>query len=579
MTQGGQNVRATRFATALKLGATLLASATWGAAHAQTAPNQTPPGATAEEPSPPSRFSFPPAQGLSAPAGAEAARFTLTDIVVDGEFAELEAQSDALEGQLRGREISVSDVYGFAASLQQAYFDAGFPLSRVVVPPQELGADGRVRVVVVDGFVSAIDTTQLHPNVRARVARVLSSLVGVRKPTSAAIERRLLLAGDTAGLSLTSTLAPGSDVGATVLVLSGAYDGANGVVAFDNRVSDQLGDYQGTVSASLNSPFGWGERFVATLAGLPESDVFSEDAVRRYVAFGFDLPLGDNGLSLNIDADYSSTRPEGSVAAQKLHSEYARVGAGLSYPFIRTRSGNLSGALQFDAISDIQRTEIGGPSITLAADRLRVLRLTLNGDVALPDRARLALNAGVSHGIDGLGARARSDASVVKPLTRGGADAEFTAFDAGVRFAASAPLGALFSLSARGRHSFGDPLLRAEQFSPSGWDALSGPPSGQMIGDSGFVARAELARPFGEANAQFSPYVFATAAQAHLEQPSALERSNTEADSFGAGIRIGLGERPLGGNAVSFVLEWSRTSSDDRDLDDDWTSAAVAFRF
>ena len=566
---------------AFKFGAALLAGAgVWSEAAAQTSPSQTPPGATAVEASPDSRFSFPPAQGLVAPVGAEEIGFALTDIVVEGEYPALESASAALEARRAGREVSVAEIYAFAAELQQAYFAAGYPLARIVVPPQELGGDGRVRVSVIDGFVEAIDTSQVPAAARARVERVLAPLVGAERPTRELIERRVLLAGDTAGLALSSTLTPGGRTGATVLVLSGAHDAISGIIVADNRVSDQLGGSQATVSVAFNSPFGGGERFYATYAGHPEHQMFNEDARRRYLALGASIPIGDNGLTIGVSGDYSSNRPGGDVLAQQLRSEYSRVGVSMSYPLVRSRATTLEARADLDIASDIQRTDLGGPPATaLSADRLRVIRFGLQGDSAVFDGARLGYRVGVSRGLDILDARTASDATPLKPLSRAGADAEFTALDVSLAFAAPAELGVNFAVNVRGRYSFQEPLLRSEQFSPAGADGLSGPPPGLMTGDSGVVARATLERPFGDAKAMAAPYIFGASAAVALERPSALERGHTGAESFGVGVRFGLGARAQGGHLVTGLIEWSTVSSRDPELDREWTRAAIAVRF
>ena len=563
---------------ALKFGAAMIALTS--AAHAQSSPSQTPPGESAVEASPPPIFSFPPAQGLVAPAGADQVRFALTDIVVEGQFADVEAASLALEARRVGGEVSVADVYAFASELQQAYFAEGYPLARIVVPPQQLGADGRVRIVVVDGFVERIDTAGVPAAAQARVTHVLQGLVGQRQVTRALIERKLLLAGDTAGLVLSSTLSPGGETGATVLVLTGEHQRFAAVIGADNRVSDQLGGAQVTVSGVLNSAFGAGERIYATFAGYPDGDVFSDDARRRYLAVGVDVPVGDDGLMFGLSADYSTTRPGEEVAPQRLKSEYSRIGASMSYPLLRSRSANVVASAQLDVISDIQQTDLGGPpSTTLSADRLRVIRFGVNGDAVLPNGARADYSLAISKGVDIWGARTREDATALKPLSRQGADAEFAAFDASVHLAGSGPGGIGASISARGRYSFDDALLRAEQFSPSGWDGISGPPPGLIIGDSGGVGRVELDRPFGSERALISPYAFAAAASVGLEEPTALEDEHTEAASLGAGVRFGFGARARRGHAMTLTVEWAHVTSDDRDIDGDWTNAALAIRF
>src|SRR5262249_13022826 len=148
----------------------------------------------------------------------------------------------------------------------------------------------------------------------------------------------LLIAGDTAGLSLTSTLAPGRTVGGAVLVLAGAHDLVALALAADNRVDEQFGRLQVTGSLALNSPLGHGDQFYATFAGYPGDDLFSDDARRRYAAIGASVPLGDDGVLVGVSADYSTTRPRGNVAAQKLSGEYSRFGVWASYPIIRSRT-------------------------------------------------------------------------------------------------------------------------------------------------------------------------------------------------------------------------------------------------
>lgn len=571
-----------RFKTTLSIAA-VLAGAAWSTPSlAQTAsPSQTRPGATAVEPSPPPHFSFPPAQGLSAPAGAERISFRLNELTVEGQFPELEGASNALKAHLIGQAVTVADVYAYAASLQEAYFAAGFPLARVVVPPQQLGADGRVRIIVVDGFVEAVDASQLPESVRGRVTQVLSPLIGQHHSTRKTLERRVLLAGDTAGLSLSSALAPGHELGGTVLVLSGEHELISGAFAADNRVDEQLGREQITTSVAFNSPFGRGDQFYATFAGYPDSDMFSDDARRRYLALGASVPLGDDGLVMGVSADYSSTRPKGNVAAQKLSGEYSRIGVWASYPIIRSRADNLTAHAAFDASSDVQRTDLGGPpTTTLSADRIRALRLGLRGDAHLQGDTHLSYSVGYSRGLNMLGARAQSDATPLKPLSRQGADAVFDALDASVSFASPALFGTTIAFNASGRYSFNAPLLRSEQFSPGGPDGLSGPPPGNLVGDSGIVSRVEWSNPqeLG-ADGVVAPYAFVSAASVTLVKPTVLERANTDAHGYGAGLHFGLDKHHNGQYGVTGTLEWTRVESNQRDLTSDWTTAAIAVRF
>jgi hemolysin activation/secretion protein len=549
-------------------------------ARPQAAPNKAAPGPEAVE-APRPQFTLPAAQGVAAPEGAEAIEFDLGDIIVEGQFPGLEARSQALVSALKGRKVSVADLYAFAAQLQQAYFDAGYPLARVIIPPQSLGTDGRVRVLVVDGFIEAIDTTALVPKVRARVDEMLRDLVGRRQPTRALLERRLLLAGDIAGLALGSTITPGATVGGAVLVLTGTYDPVSAAFSVDNRVDESLGRSQMTGSLAANSPFGGGGRAVVTVAGYPGWDMFSNSSRRRYLSLRGETPVGTEGLTPGLRADYSSTRPGGAVAAQELFSEYSRIGATLSYPLVRSRSGNLFINASFDAARDSQQTSLAGPPDTpLSLDRTRVIRLGLEGDARSGRSAELRYGLLASFGIDALGARSADDATSLLPLSRQGADASFRSLEANVSMVAGAPLGTTVAATLRGATGFGRPLLRSEQFSPAGRDGLSGPPPGLLVGDRGLVGRLEVARPWGGAG-DFTvlPYVFGTTARVWLERPTALERGSTDAREYGAGVRLGLGSWEPGSSRVSLAFEVSDLSSEDEQLDRTWVSAALTVWF
>ena len=58
--------------------------------------------------------------------------------------------------------------------------------------------------------------------------------------TQAEIERRLLLAGDTPGVILRSTLAPGQTEGGAVLVIDAKYQAISETLAFDNSLSELI---------------------------------------------------------------------------------------------------------------------------------------------------------------------------------------------------------------------------------------------------------------------------------------------------------------------------------------------------
>lgn len=570
------------FDTSAKAGLAVLGAAFAlhpASALAQSSPSQVPPGPDAVTDTRTDPFAFPQAQGTSAPSGAESVRFTLRAVYVDNDYPEVRRRTNEILERYIGEEITVAEFYDIAREIQGAYFEAGYPLVRIVVPPQTVELFGHPRLILVDGFIERVDVSQVPSAARTRVERVVQSLVGNERTTAADIERKLLIAGDTVGLRLRTILTPGATTGAAVLVLMGEHEETDLAFSADNRVPEDLGGYQVTASVAFNSAFGAGEQIYATYAGYPDEDWFQEESRRRYAVVGGSLPIGDDGASLSVALEYSSTRPRGDVAPLQLGSEYFRGGVTFSYPTIRSIRHNLLHYVSFDATSEIQETHLVDPAITLSADRTRVLRLGLQGSSAFA-KSGISYGAELSRGIDGLGARSASDATILKPLSRQGADAEFTKLEARFEARVSPATGMTLRASARVQGSFGDPLLRSEQFSPLDERGVSGAPPGTLVGDSGAVLRLEFERAFAqEGGMVIAPYVFTSGARVTLSEPSILEEEHTGISEFGAGLRVAIptsdGER----SRATASLEWSRVQTDDDTIDGDWVGVRITTRF
>ena len=151
--------------------------------------------------------------GLTAPAGAEKLFVRLANIKVDGGRPELVAAVEELKARLIGRQVSAAEVFAAARDLEAAYARAGYVLVRVVLPPQQLVTGGTLRLSIIDGFIERIDSEGVPERVRPRIAAMTASLIGQRGVTLREIERRLLLAGDTPGVILRSTLSSGKEQG------------------------------------------------------------------------------------------------------------------------------------------------------------------------------------------------------------------------------------------------------------------------------------------------------------------------------------------------------------------------------
>ena len=545
---------------------------------AQTqSPSQLPPGQTLEQRAPTGSFSFPAAQGLTAPDGAEAIRFILRDLRVDGGLAPLASRTLALKPPV-GTEVSVADIYDYAAALQAAYLKAGYPLVRVIVPAQDIEREtGIVRIQVVSGFVERIDVDNLPGAARGRVEAVLRPLVDLEPLTASEFERRLLLAGETAGLVLQSALSPGSRTGATVLVLAGEHRPIQMALAIDNSLSNEIGREQVTGSLALNSLLGLGERIMLTAAISPDDISWSNNTLRRFASLYAEVPVGRNGLSLGTEVAYSASAPQGASAPLRLQSEFTRAGIFVSMASIRSRLRSQNIRLSFDASQEEQTTGILGFPVPLFTDRTRVARISIDGSEPIILNGRLGYEFEFSQGFKGLGARSIADATPLRPLSRFGADADFTRLQGAL--SVTMPLGGAFSaqMVLRGQSSLGDPLLRSEQGNIASSELISGPPAGSLVGDDTFAGRIEVRRSITAGRATLLPYAFTAAGRTWLKIPLAGERPQTDTGAIGAGVRF---DAPVTGRTSMFGrVEWSHVKSDQTFADGDWLSVSLTLRY
>lgn len=553
-------------------------------AWAQTASQITPPDYAPPTVQPRPPIVLPQSSASSIPPGAEALDIRLGAVMIDGATVDPETIA-ALRSRLIGKTIKIAEIFAAARELETQLARGGRVLTRVVVPAQDLVDGATLRLTIVDGFIERVDTSNLPLPVRARVARLLAPLSGARGIGMAQIERRLLLASDVPGVSLRSTLAAGSTPGASVLVVDGQHRLVTAFVTFDNMLSSALGRVSFGLGLNVNSGFGLGEAIYLRASGLPtlgdDVSVFDSTPRNRALAGGVLLPLGDDGLLLNLEATDARTAPRHAAAAPGSGSKFQRLSGRLSYPFLRTRALTLSGEASLD-FQDERVSIISPVVLPLSFDRLRVARIAGSALAILPHEGVLSARIEGSVGIDGLGARSADDATALLPLSRAGADAAFEKL--ALTLSLDQPLAPHLTLALRGmaQTGFGAPLVNAEQIGIATTDAMSALSSGTVQGDAGYAARAEFRAPFvirsNTGLAQVAPYVFGAFGSVRFEQPSAVERRETNARAYGLGLRLTAQARD-GSPGVSAGVEYGRARLSGDKRESDRLSFTIATRF
>ena len=543
-----------------------------------SSPSQTPQGEEVRRQSPDAELSIRVGGSLAAPEGAETVQITIESAVLDGGFDPLAGQTAKLLPQ-PGAQISLADLYRIAGEVQQAYLDAGYPLVRVFVPVQDLDrSNARIKLTVVSGYVGKVDVEALDPRVKKIVARYFNRLIKREPLTAAQLERAVLLAGDVSGVTLASALSPGTQTGETVLIASGTFSPVQGVLSVDNRLSRELGREQVTASFAFNSVLGLGERIGATYATAIDDVSFSRTELRRYAGLYLDLPVGNDGLVVGVDAAASTSRPRGFASFLALSNRFVRAGGRVAYPLIRSRTSRLVATTSFDLNRETQESLLLGFPVPLYRDQTRVVRFGFNASTQPETGLFASTSVEYSKGLNILDARSARDATIFEPLSRIGADAEFDKLTGDFLVEGAAPeIPLVGRINLRAQTGFDKPLLRSEQLSVVSPDLISGPPTGSLVGDSGYGVRYQIESTLPAGNLNIVPYGFAAAARAVLERPTAFELRRTDIKAYGAGIRTSIAL--VAGTIISGQLEYSHTVSDDRNLGGDWVTFGISLRF
>ncbi len=538
-------------------------------------------------------FALPGAPGLATPAGAEKLFVKLSAVSIKGGLPALAEATKQFEARLIGHAISGAEVFAAARDLEAAYAKAGYVLVRVILPPQQLVDGGRLVLVVVDGFIERIETKDIPERVRNRIMTLVDPLIGRRGLMLWEIERRVLLAGDTPGVVLRSTLSPGKSEGATILVIDGSYQAVSETLTVDNTLSKQLGRSVVGVGVDFNSIAGLGELVYLRANGHPDggdNGFFETYPRNRTLAGGFVVPTWVDGLTFNAEFTDARTTPLVTVAGVPPETDtFQRLSLRLRYAWLRGRNANFNSELAFDAQEERLSFFPGPDLVPFQVDRLRIVRFANDGDVLTPWGATISGRATASFGINGLGARSAADASFLLPLTRAGADAEFQKFDVALNYNHTLIDHLVLALSARAQTSFNAPLLRSEQIGIANTTGLSAFDAGTIVGDQGYVVRGELQSPWSlpwtmplqdsSIGVVASPYIFAAYGEVFLQDPTALEAAAIHASSWGAGLRFaGAATGKLSNGSLS--LEYGHaTRSDGVAAAGDRFTVVSAFRF
>jgi hemolysin activation/secretion protein len=505
-------------------------------------------------------------EGLESTMPAEEAAgivLTLHSIHVEGSTVFSSADLEPLYTALIGREVTLLQVFEVAAKITARYGEEGYLLARIIVPPQELEPSGAVvRLQAVEGYIDEVVWPEGLDRYRNFFDDYAVKITGVRPIRADSLERYLLLANDLPGLKFRSSLrASEQNPGASTLVLEMEHDPYDATLSADNHGTEASGPYQAMVSGRINNAFGMHERLSAGyIIGGPNFDRTRPEL--HYIFFGYDQVLSSEGLTFSFSGSASWGDPGTALLAGiDYETESLHLSAALSYPFIRTRSENLTGTIAFDFETAKGVTSFG----LLSEDRLRVVRAELAYDFADEWSGINQLILTASQGFNGFGSTGNGNPNASRIPGR----VDF--FKTTLFLSREQPLPGRFSLyaSAFGQLA-GHPLLSSQECGYGGQRFGHGFDSSLITGDHCLLLYGELRYNVSVPSAldqvldQLQPYAFVDYGRIwNVSAPLGTPRTDDGA-SAGAGLRFTRG--PLSGDvAFSRTIEEPASVTDPAD--------------
>ena len=417
--------------------------------------------------------------------GSASLKVTVTQFRISGNriYSDSELQP-ALKESL-GKELDFEGLTEAANSVRAFYRANGYFLAQAYLPAQQI-KDGVVEIAILEG---RLGTIELKPDPASRLrpdfARgILDQHLKEGDPiTETGLERPLLLLSDLPNVVVSSEIGPSTKaIGAADLRVNVKESGRiiSGYADLDNAGNRFTGEWRTGVNVNANNLSGYGDQLSLRATLTNERMSFVRAAISAPVAYsGTRAGISVAQFDYSLQKDFAALGAHGSGTVTSLYA---------LHPFIRTRNANLIGQISYenkllkdriDTTNNIEDRKINTVKLGLVGDlRDRLFGGALNSFSVSYTEGSLELNppslAAADQGVTGLKtqgkfAKANFDVRRLQLITEN--------------------VNLLVALSGQ----FADKnLASAEKMSLGGASGVRAYPTGQGIGDQGFVFTTEL---------------------------------------------------------------------------------------
>jgi hemolysin activation/secretion protein len=462
-------------------------------------------------------------EGAEIPESVKAIKVTLRAITIEGASAVPVAQLQVRANRYVGHEISGAEIFELAHELTTIYRNAGYILSRVIVPPQTI-ADGHLVLRAVEGYIANVHV-EGDPAVAKSLAAIGEKIKASRPLQEKDLERYLILANSLPGTSVRSVLSPSQVTGAADLTLVATVKKAAGFLSIDDYGSKYLGPGQTTIGVVGSQLLGINDQLQVVGVGANQSEMSSGQVSYSQI-------LTATGLKISANLSHTHTEPGDILSPFEIRGSADDASLALSYPFLQIRNQSLVGRVTYET-RNVDSVVLGTP---LSDDKIRALRFGMTYMVLDSFNGSNTLTTELSRGLGGTGP--------TDPL-RSRSDADGTFTKATFDYERLQPLGGNYGITVGlGGQWAGSPLLTSEEFALGGRHFGRAYDPAELVGDEALAVRAEPAY-FGSTSWGWLPtyqaYSFYDLGAVWDKGPPSRGVSNDQSlASAGFGVRLSL---------------------------------------
>jgi hemolysin activation/secretion protein len=451
-----------------------------------------------------------------------------------------------------GKKVSQADLAAIAGKIGDLYREAGFHLSRAIVPVQDI-QQGRVRIRVIEGRITDI-VINGEGIQRFGIRPLLDPIIAESPSRLKTLERHLLLVNDRPGARVADAALEeiGGATGNFRLTLAVETWRAYTSFGLDNWGQPAAGPLETFFSTAFNSTFISGDVLGIDLSTVP-------DATREF-GFGrlfYDVPIGVDGARLGAVASYGEIQPGDERRALNTRELVESIDLRASIAPLRARTSSL----KLTAISSFSNDFETDTTGTIFRDHVRTVGFIADYQLRDDYGGANYLTLGVRQGLNVFGASEKGDPL----LSRSDASGVFSKLE--FQFARYQKLTDVWSLKMAAAGQWASrPLLLSQQFYIGGSAFGRGYGSGEVSGDSGIAGSLELRfdqelkRPF------FKGYqLYGFVDRGTVWELGAGKAETISLSSAGTGIRLYFVEELQADVGVAFPIDYRSPVNPGRD--------------